>query len=365
MKLQLKLKHALICWAVCAGLAAIALPILYSQELTLAFAFPLLLLPVILTAAAIQNTVIEKRLDRLMDTLPKDAVFTSKCTLRSDIIEAAGVVGISPSEVTLIPIMGKPIVVPLDDIDEVEEAQVMSKRRFRLRLKNSKKRLWFLVYETEACRTALQEARDGSAMTTRKSSVKSKSSPRKRAPHPLTFVLGATLATTGIAAFVMGLFYGLGSMSQSKAKVLVPGESIITLEEGGKYTIFHEYTASFEGEMYRTSPGLDNLDIEMVHEETGALAVVETTRGTSTYSKGMGETRREAESAFKVDVPSAGRYQVFAWYPNERGTPKTVLSFSKSNGKRLAIGLVVANVGMFVLFGAGLGILIWRRTQLV
>ena len=77
----------------------------------------------------------------------------------------------------------------------------------------------------------------------------------------------------------------------------------------------------------------------------------------------MGETRREAVSAYKVHAPQAGTYQVSAWYPNERSMPKTVLSFSKSNGKRLAIGLVVANVGMFVLFGAGLGIIIWTKSQ--
>jgi hypothetical protein len=180
------------------------------------------------------------------------------------------------------------------------------------------------------------------------------------APSRWWYLLAVAIALagfTGMAAFMLPRLLGI---ADELIQVVVPGETELTLEEPGTYTIFHEQR-SVVGDRLYVSDNISGLRIVVKSATTGNAIPIAPTAASQTYSFGS----RSGKSAFAFNIPEPGRYRLVAAYDDGRAEPQAVLTI----GHGFLAGLMIIILGSLAIVFACMAVavvlvvVVWRRRK--
>ena len=150
---------------------------------------------------------------------------------------------------------------------------------------------------------------------------------------------------------------GLGGITEGLIRVVVPGETELTLEEG-TWTVFYEWQGEFEGQSFTTSSEFPGMEAVVVADD-GTQLPVEGSFGDFDYST----TTSTGFSVGEVDIPEDGTYTFAAQASDPTSTEQFVIALGKDIGRSailLAVGLIGMIAGVFFAFVIWLIIIILR-----
>jgi len=164
------------------------------------------------------------------------------------------------------------------------------------------------------------------------------------------YVLAAICLAAGLAVAVWIGLAAFQSLQHALTRVVVPGSSVLTLDEPGTYTIFHEADSVVDGKLY-SAPAIPGLRVTVTAEDGTPIAVSVPTISSS-YTIGS----HSGKSVLAFDIATPGRYRFSAGYANGSSGPQTVLAIGRGFFGRL-FGAVAGAIGsIFLGFGAGLAL---------
>ena len=149
---------------------------------------------------------------------------------------------------------------------------------------------------------------------------------------PIPVILGFTLAGWLV-------WSSIAALQNALTRFVMPGTSVLTLNEPGTYTIFHEADSVVDGKLY-AAPNVAGLDIDVTDEATGQKIAVAVPGMSSTYSIGG----HSGKSVLAFDIAAPGRYRLNAAYANGRSEPQTVLAVGRGFFGRL-LGAIFGAIG--------------------
>lgn len=147
---------------------------------------------------------------------------------------------------------------------------------------------------------------------------------------PLWFVVAGLIALAGFAGAALYLIPRLETADAQLMRVVVPGSSVLVLDNPGVYTIYHEQKSIVDGRYY-ASDSIEGLRVELTAEVAGASVKLTEPSVDSSYS--IGNRKGASILAFAIDQP--GRYRLTASLANGRAEPKAVLAVERDIGDRL------------------------------
>ncbi len=121
------------------------------------------------------------------------------------------------------------------------------------------------------------------------------------------------------------LWIGMLAVAHSTAgfdRVVVPGSAVLTLDERGAHTIYHERRSTVDGRVY-TAAGIEGLRVELTSEPGGRVVRLAPPRKPYQYSI----DGNEGVAAFSFDIAEPGRYRLVAAYHEGQAGGPTVLAF--------------------------------------
>ena len=158
-------------------------------------------------------------------------------------------------------------------------------------------------------------------------------------------ILGAVLVGFLIGADVL-------NMQDRLQRVVVPGESEITITESGEYTIFYEYQSIVNSKSFSTEKELPNLEYKLIAKTTGSQIPLTSTGSRQTTYEGPSHS---GVSTFNFDIESPGIYEFSAWYLNGQNSEKVVFAI----GQKLPIAKLFGSIALiFLMIIAGVIIFI-------
>lgn len=166
-------------------------------------------------------------------------------------------------------------------------------------------------------------------------------------PSRKFYLIPLTCILVSVYIFV-SLVLGVLNMHKSLERVIMPGETVVTLTETGNYIIFYEHKSVVDNRTYSTGEDLPNLEYRLVAEATGAqVPLVSTGSRRTTYT---GDTH-SGLSVFNFSIEHPGNYKFSAWYPGRQRGKEVVFAI----GQPLPLGRMFASVGILFLlvFGGG------------
>jgi hypothetical protein len=179
----------------------------------------------------------------------------------------------------------------------------------------------------------------------------------EKGPSRKGYVFAAAVLAAGVVGFALVLFLGLSGLSMQR--VVVPGSAELTMEEAGRYTIYHESRSVVDGRVYDVTD-VSGLTVEIVSAETGESVPLDSPGANTTYEL-RGRSGRGVLT-FEVDRP--GAYRLSAEYP-AGGGPETVLAVGKGIGTRIAMtvfGAIAIGIGSFLL-AVAIGVVTFVRRR--
>ena len=132
-------------------------------------------------------------------------------------------------------------------------------------------------------------------------------------------VLGGVLVACAVVALPSSMM-SVFNMREDAQRVVVPGESTLTFDLPGTYTIFHEYVSTIDGVRYEEERLPSDLSLRAV--AGGAAIEIEPVSFRSRYSL-SGE---KGVSVYRFTLPEGGDYTLTARYRNPAIEGQTVLS---------------------------------------
>ncbi|MGH7566353.1 MAG: hypothetical protein ACREK2_05945 [Gemmatimonadota bacterium] len=169
------------------------------------------------------------------------------------------------------------------------------------------------------------------------------------------YVAAAVVLVAGLVAAGTFLFLRLRDLGAGLHQVVVPGVAELSLEETGRYTIFHETGATVDGRYY-ASEEVSGLAVS-VTDPDGRQVEVHAPGATTSYEFGGREGR--SILAFEVDRP--GTYLLSGEYPGGSGS-EVVLGVAHGFGRRLA--LTIAGTLALAFGAAGVAVALAALTFL-
>ena len=149
---------------------------------------------------------------------------------------------------------------------------------------------------------------------------------------------------------LLAFLNGLDVLSDGLTRVLVPGESEVTLEEGN-YTVFYEWRSEFEGQTFTTSSEFPGMQAIVVSEDGEEISVGPSI-GDINYS--FGNKAGYAVGRFEID--EAGQYTFVAQSADPANAQEYVLAMGKDTG-RATVLLVFGIIGMIV--AGAIAFIVW------
>jgi hypothetical protein len=158
-----------------------------------------------------------------------------------------------------------------------------------------------------------------------------------------------------MAAFI---FPRLQAMNDALIQVVVPGETEMTLDKPGTYTIFHE-ERSVVGDRVYVSDTISGLQVAVRSAATGEALPLAPTTLSETYSFGS----RSGKSIMAFDITRPGVYRLAAAYEDGRSQPQTILAIGHGF---LADLLTTVFVSLALVFGCiaaavVIVVMVWRK----
>jgi hypothetical protein len=177
---------------------------------------------------------------------------------------------------------------------------------------------------------------------------------------PLWFVVAGVIALASLAAAALYLMPRLATLDQGTVRVVVPGSTVLTLDQPGRYAIFHELRSVVDGRAYE-STSVDGLRVTLVAEAGGAPVALVPPNMSSEYEIGS----RVGRSFLAFDIDRPGRFRLSASLANGAAEPKLVLAISRGLiGGMFALILVTLGIAFTGVGLAGLLVLFVVRQRL-
>jgi len=180
----------------------------------------------------------------------------------------------------------------------------------------------------------------------------------KPAPSRWWYLLAGAIVLAGFAGMAAFIFPRLQAMNDALIQVVVPGETEMTLDKPGTYTIFHE-ERSVVGDRVYVSDNISGLRVTVTSASTGKQVPVGPTALSETYTLGS----RSGKSIFAFDITEPGAYRLAADYEDGRAQPQAVLAVGHGFLSSLLL-TVFGSLGIvFACIAAAVAIVIsvWRR----
>lgn len=156
------------------------------------------------------------------------------------------------------------------------------------------------------------------------------------------YVVALCLLLTGAAGAGWILRSGLSGSDNSLVRTIVPGSTVLTLNEPGSYTIFYEMESVIDGRVF-SPQDITGLRVGITSETSGAKIPLRRTLTKARYSF----PGRQGISILSFDIAQPGRYRLDTTYPDNRTQPQAVLAVG--NG---FVGQLLGTI--FGAFGLGL-----------
>lgn len=164
--------------------------------------------------------------------------------------------------------------------------------------------------------------------------------------------LAAALLILGIIAFV-ACFGMLARAGDGLTQVIAPGETELSLDETGKYTIFYE-SESVVGDEIVSTGEMPPMNIGVFSKESGEPADVSESSTETTYT--FGGRSGESIAQFTVDAP--GDYVVRSEYPNGEDLGSIVLAVGKGVTGNIFGAILLGFAGAGLTLGAFISALV-------
>jgi hypothetical protein len=152
---------------------------------------------------------------------------------------------------------------------------------------------------------------------------------RRRAPGRVWYVVAGLLVVAGLIGAALILWQTIGDLDENLHRLTVPGQSELSLDERGTYTIFIEHASGFA-----IDPAVARLELELVSEQGQPVVLM---RPDASFTYTLGDRTGQAVFQFEVDQP--GNFLLAGDYPNGDSGPPVVLAVSKGLGGRLFAGI--------------------------
>ena len=175
------------------------------------------------------------------------------------------------------------------------------------------------------------------------------------------FVVAGLIALAGIAGALLHLMPRLSAADSRMIRVVVPGNTTLTLDKAGRHTIYHEKKSTVDGRYY-ASETVSGLRLGLADAATGAPVKLTEPAVASSYA--IGSRTGSSIYAFTIDRP--GRYRLAADLAGGRSEPKVVLAIEQGMlGEMFSLifgTMAIAFAGLGVA-GAIVLIVLWRRSK--
>lgn len=149
---------------------------------------------------------------------------------------------------------------------------------------------------------------------------------------------------------LLAFINGLDDITNGLTRVLVPGESQVTLEEGD-YTVFYEWRGEFEGRSFTNSSEFPGMEAIVFSEDGEEIPV---TSANASFNYNFGNKAGYSVGSFEVEEP--GDYTFAARHSDPTNTEEYVLALGKGVG-RATVMLVFGIMGMIV--AGGIAFIVW------
>jgi hypothetical protein len=153
------------------------------------------------------------------------------------------------------------------------------------------------------------------------------------------YFLAPIPAILGLALAGWLVWTEIGALQNALIRMVVPDSSVLTLDEPGTYTIYHEADSVVDGKLY-SAPNIAGLSVNVTAEANGQAIAVVVPGFSSSYSIGG----HSGKSVFAFDITAPGRYRLSAAYSGGRGEPQTVIAVGRGFFGRL-IGTIFGAIG--------------------
>lgn len=163
-------------------------------------------------------------------------------------------------------------------------------------------------------------------------------------PGRIWYFVAFVVFALGVGGAIFFAVSRLGDLQEGLARVVVPGESVVTLDEPGTYTLFHELSGTLNGVVYSAS---DVSGLKVSLQSVGTGEPVELRRPTASTSYDMGGSSAVGIFAFTIETP--GEYRLSAAYEDGRAKPQAILSMASGFVSKL-VATILGAVGL--VFGA-------------
>lgn len=166
--------------------------------------------------------------------------------------------------------------------------------------------------------------------------------PRRKASWPF-WVLGVLLVLAAIGGFLAVLIPGIIQLGNDLIRVDVPGETTLSLNETGTYTIFRETSGSSGGRAYHHDDNSFDIQCTLTRQSDGRKVELRSPKMEQNYS--YNDSSGVSVLEFTIDQPGAYTLVTDA-------AEDSVLIIGRD-----FVGRLFRLIGLSVLVGAGLGVL--------
>jgi hypothetical protein len=164
----------------------------------------------------------------------------------------------------------------------------------------------------------------------------------------LGYVLAAICLTAGTSIAIWLAMSAYARLQNALTRVVVPGAIVLTLDEAGRYTIYHEPESVVDGQLY-AAPNIAGLHVAVTGEDGKAVAVA-TPWISGSYAIGS----HSGKSVWAFEIPAPGRYRLTAGYSAGQTEPQTVLAVGRDFFGRALATIFGAIGSVFAGFVAAL-----------
>jgi hypothetical protein len=168
---------------------------------------------------------------------------------------------------------------------------------------------------------------------------------RTRVPSRWWYALAAVVMLLGTALIALGVAWPLVAMARGfevGQRVLVPGASVIRLDEPGDYTVYHEHVVRDGAPLLS---GTSTLACSLVSRATGREIPLKAPSVSMSYAV----SGRSGVAVWCFHAPQAGDYELTGRYPDgAKGAGPITLTVGRDTLRQALVG-----VFLFLPLGAG------------
>jgi hypothetical protein len=145
----------------------------------------------------------------------------------------------------------------------------------------------------------------------------------------------------GIGLFIYEISHGLAQVTDSLARVVVPGEATLNLERDKSYTVFYESHTTVGGKLYSTRQSVSALECHVRSLNDGEEAAISPSSNPTQYRAGG----RSGRSILEFSAPRDGPYAFSCAYASGVHGSNVVLAVGTGFGARMFRAILVCFAG--------------------